>query len=205
FGALPIYTRVAEASPHGQGSISMLEELLPRWRGKAFVLCLLGFAATDFVITITLSAADATAHIIGNPFVPPAFAHPITLTLLLLTLLAAVFLKGFKEAIDLAVVIVGIYLALNVVVIAVGLTEILYHPEYLPRWRDALFVEHGTPTLMMAAALLVFPKLALGLSGFETGVAVMPLVEGRPDDDPERPAGRIANTDKLLRTAALIM
>jgi hypothetical protein len=203
-GALPIYRRVAENSPDGQGSISMLEELLPRWRGKAFVLCLLGFAATDFVITITLSAADATAHVIGNPFFPPSFHHQMALTLVLLALLSAVFLKGFKEAIGLAVGIVGVYLVLNVVVIGRALAEVLQHPEYLPRWRQELFTQHSSPLMMLAAAFIVFPKLALGLSGFETGVAVMPLVKG--GDDPENEvAGRIANTKKLLGTAALIM
>ena len=204
-GALPVYTSVAAASPNGQGSISMLEDLLPRWRGKAFVLVLLGFAATDFVITITLSAADATEHIIHNPFVPAAFDHPVAVTIVLLTGLGAIFLKGFREAIGLAVVIVAVYLALNIVVLIVGIREVLFHPEYLPRWTNALFTQHGNPVTMLLVAFLLFPKLALGLSGFETGVAVMPLVKGEPGDSPERPAGRIRSTRTLLKTAALIM
>jgi hypothetical protein len=205
FGALPIYNRVAAASPHGQGSISMLEELLPRWKGKAFVLCLLGFAATDFVITITLSAADATAHIVGNPFVPPVFNHPIALTLVLLAALSAIFLKGFREAIGLAVIIVFVYLLLNVVVIGVAMERVIAHPYVIPAWRNGLYAQHGSLTMMIALALLLFPKLALGLSGFETGVAVMPLVKGDPKDNPATLEGRIQNTRKLLRTAALIM
>jgi len=205
FGALPIYNRVAEASPHGQGSIAMLEDLLPRWKGKAVVLCLLGFAATDFVITITLSAADATAHILGNPFVPERFNHPIAFTLVLLAALSAVFLKGFKEAIGFAVGIVGVYLVLNVVVIGYALVHVFQHPAVIPAWRDALYAQQSSPLMMFAFALLLFPKLALGLSGFETGVAVMPLVKGDPSDDPEHPVGRIRNTTKLLRTAAVLM
>jgi hypothetical protein len=203
--ALPVYRQVAEHSPHGQGSIVMLEELLPRWRGKVFVLFLLGFALTDFVITITLSAADATAHIVENPFVPHAFDHPVAVTLVLLAVLGAIFLRGFHEAIGLAVFIVAGYLLLNAVLLAVTLWQVVRHPELLGGWSRALFTLHGSPWTMAGICLVLFPKLALGLSGFETGVAVMPLVHGGPDDPPARPAGRIRNTRKLLLTAALIM
>jgi hypothetical protein len=126
-------------------------------------------------------------------------------TLILLAALGAIFLKGFREAIGLAVVIVAVYLALNVVVIAVGLAELAGHPEYFPRWLNALNTEHNNPLMVLALSVWLFPKLALGLSGFETGVAVMPLVKGEPTDSEDHPAGRIRNTKKLLRTAALVM
>ncbi|HEY9718866.1 MAG TPA: amino acid transporter [Trichormus sp.] len=207
-GALPVYCRVAEESPHGQGSISMLEHLLGGWRGKALVLCLLGFAATDFIITITLSAADASAHVVQNPFsniCPVLLQNKLGLTLFLLLLLGGVFLMGFREAIGISVLIVGVYLLLNAVVVIVALSQLNGDTLKIVDWGHKLFVRHGTPLRMLAISVLLFPKLALGMSGFETGVAVMPLVKGDKQDDIEHPTGRIKNTRKLLVTAAAVM
>jgi len=205
-GMLPMYRVVARESPHGQGSIAMLESLLSFWRGKLFVLCLLGFVATSWIITITLSASDATAHLTENPLVPP-FLHDyeVLITILLLALLGGVFLKGFTEAIGVAVTIVGAYLALNLVVVVVGFYEILSNPQTFTGWQDALFTNYGNPLTMLAVSFLFFPRLALGLSGFETGVSMMPLVRGDEDDAPDQPEGRIRNTRKMLLVAALIM
>ncbi|MFI5677698.1 APC family permease [Streptomyces cellulosae] len=205
-GALPVYRRVAEESPRGEGSIAMLERLLSFWKGKLFVLTLLGFAATDFLITITLSAADASTHLIENPHLTSTLHDKqMLITLILVALLGAVFLKGFLEAIGVAVVLVGIYLTLNLVVVFVGLWHVITADHVVTDWAGALTTEHGNVFAMVGVALLVFPKLALGLSGFETGVAVMPHVQGDPDDTDERPTGRIRDTKKLLTTAAVIM
>ena len=228
FGALPVYNRVAEESPHGEGSISMLERLLSRWKGKLFVLALLGFVATDFIITITLSAADATAHIMENPFTPGFLRHQIGITLVLVAFLGAIFLRGFKEAIGIAVVLVGAYLFLNLIVIGVGLFQLVTHPFHFNDWKNAMLQHpsvNGRTWMIIALALMLFPKLALGLSGFETGVEAMPLVKGGRDLTSEDWArinstrtgrtvepqisslleGRIKNTQKLLQSAALIM
>lgn len=205
-GALPVYRRVASESPRGEGSIAMLERLLPRWGGKLFVLALLGFAATDFMITMTLSAADASAHAVENPFAPDwLHGQEIAITLALISALGIVFLRGFKEAINVAVVLVGVYLALNAVVVGVGLMHVVTEAHVVTDWWAALNQQNGNPLVMVGIALLVFPKLALGLSGFETGVAVMPQIKGSPSDTDEQPTGRIRGTHKLLTTAALIM
>src|SRR5215204_4486897 len=206
-GMLPMYRRVAEQSPRGQGSIAMLEDLLSFWKGKVLVLILLGFVATAWVVTITLSAADATAHIVENPLVP-AFFHDqdVAVTLVLLAVLGAVFLKGFKEAIGIAVFVVGAFLLANLVVVGLGFYEIATNPQVLADWQDRLFTRSGgDPLVLLGVSLLVFPQLALGLSGFETGVSMMPLVAGGEGDDPDRPVGRIHNTHKMLTTAAIIM
>ncbi len=199
FAALPLYRRVAQSSPNGMGSIAMLEHLFPEWGGKVFVLVLLGFATTDFIITMTLSAADAAAHFVHNPFVPRGLGSQMLVTLVLLGILGAIFLKGFKEAISIAVVLVGSYLSLNAIVAVRALFEVLHHPHLVVGWKNALFGVHPNWLVTAGVCLLLFPRLALGLSGFETGVSVMPLISGQDIN------ARIRNTQKLLVTAAAIM
>ncbi len=203
FAALPVYNRVAAASPNGQGSIAMLEKLFPGWGGKFFVLALLGFATTDFIITMTLSAADAAAHFIHNPVIHHIAPHwlqsQMVVTFLLLAILGAIFLKGFKEAISIAVVLVVTYLLLNAAVTIVAIREVLHHTELIPQWKQALFAQHHSIWAMIGVSMFLFPQLALGLSGFETGVAVMPLISSSNLQE------RIANTRRLLATAAIIM
>ena len=225
FGALPVYSHVASESPHGQGSIAMLERLMHGWKGKTLVLILLGFAATDFVITKTLSAADAAVHLIENHYwkahIPQWLVawgedhQRMAITILLLVFLGAMFLRGFSEVIGVAVGIVGVYLLLNVIVIGSCLIYLVFHPDKFATWLTDIqhghwHLEHEIFTskdtwALIGTCLLIFPKLALGLSGFETGVAVMPMIEADSGDDPHKPKSRIRNTRKLLLVAALIM
>jgi hypothetical protein len=129
-GALPVYAEVARRSYAGQGSIAMLEHLLSGWAAKIFVLVLLGFAATDFVITMTLSAADAARHAIENPYLGRYVGNSHMLfTISLLLLLAVIFLIGLREAIEVATVIAIPYLFLNLIVLFAGGVEIARHPE----------------------------------------------------------------------------
>ena len=217
-GALPIYRHVAGETPDGVGSIGMIERMFSGWGAKLVVLVLIGFAATDFVITKTLSAADAAAHLISNPLyagsAPDWLLHQMPVTMFLLVLLGAMFLKGYGEVVGLACVLVVAFLGLSLVVVTASVFHLLTHPELLRHWFAEIsagryHLEHaplsGTgPWVAVGISLFVFPKLALGLSGFETGVLHIHLVKGT-DADPEDPAARIANTRNMLLVSALIM
>ena len=228
FGALPVYAYVASKSPKGLGSIALLERMVRGWTGKLLVLTLLGFVATAFFFTKTLSAADAAKHLAENPMWQstlngfPALKSllqdrsQLIIALVLLMALGAMFMRGFREVIGMAVVIVAVYLLLNLLILGSGITYLLSNPDVLEAWTAGLHntenwgnidVSPGTGGwgLILLVCLLYFPKLALGLSGFETGLMVMPLIKGKDDDKPDEPEGRIRNTRKLLLTAAVIM
>jgi hypothetical protein len=218
FGALPIYSHVAGETPDGVGSIGMIERMFKGWGAKLVVLVLIGFAATDFVITKTLSAADAAAHLISNPLyenhVPEWLKGQMPTTMFLLVMLGAMFLKGYGEVVGVATVICTAFLGLSLVVVLASVSYLVTHPALLQQWFTEISTGHyhidhaplsGTgPWVAMGIAVLVFPKLALGLSGFETGVLHIHMVRGT-EADPHNEQARIANTRRMMLVAALIM
>lgn len=206
FGMLPMYRRVAKESPDGAGSVAILENLLPFWRGKLFVLVLLGFVCTSWIVTITLSAADASVHVLENPGTPEVVhGHGVALTIGLVVVLGGVFLLGFGEAVRVAVPLVALFLTLNTVIVVSGLVKVATTPEIWSGWTAAL-TEGGTGfSGLVEPALLAFPLLVLGLSGFETGVSMMPLVAAGSGNETQRLHDRVRNTRKLLTAVAVIM
>ena len=203
-GALPVYWRVAGRARTARGPSPCSSACSPGGRASCFVLVLLGFVATDFLITMTLSAADATAHLLENPL------RPALLTGTRRGHAGAAgrcwrrCSSGFSEAIGIAVVLVAVYLALNAVVVGVGLAHVATRPA-LADWTDRADRRARQPLGDDRRRPAGVPQTGARLSGFETGVAVMPQIEGGPQRHRGRPGGRVRNTRKLLTTAALIM
>ena len=88
--------------------------------------------------------------------------------------------------------------------VVVGVGDVLAGPDVLSGWTDRLTAGGGVGDLVLPT-LAAFPLLVLGLSGFETGVSMMPLVEADGRTPEERLAARVRNTRRLLTTAALVM
>jgi hypothetical protein len=234
FGVLPVYLYVAGKSPHGKGGIGLLETRFTGWLGKLVMLILLGFVAADFVLTRSLSTSDAAAHIEGNRYYQqhaswifrtwlPGLAPWLGLTeqvgLSVLLMVAAFGLyfflvnqlsKGFLGA---ASGIVVAYILLNAIVLWSSWSHIQEHPEVVAEWKQNLSGSTGDISgggsrvipMLLLLALVTFPAMAIGVSGFELTLATAPLIRGSSSDDPHYPARRIFNTRLMMVSAAVIM
>ncbi len=208
FAALPTYFAISQRSFAGLGSIAMLEKLVKGWLGKFLLLALIAFAVTDFMITITLSTSDAAAHLVDNPMLAHYFAESalwgkLSISLTMVSLLGLIFFFGIREAVTMAVLICVPFLLLTFTVIVRALYELFLHPSLFSNWINNPVFEVSHVSFFLVI-MIAFPKLALGLSGFETSVSTMPLVYTKDESAPV-PTERIAGTKKMLFTSAIIM
>lgn len=239
-GALPVYFYIAGNAPPGQGSAALIEKHITGWHGKTLVLILLGFAATNFVFTRTLSTADAAVHVVQNPapgwqatldawgqggaqaanwlddpvwkkacaFWDRQLVTTLLLLALNLTLWPLIWFGFTKRLVQASVAVVAAFLALTAVILGSGLLYAARHPELAETWWAAVRAGNwgitrpswaGTDAWsLVKMSLWLLPKVALGLSGFELSLVVMPLVRGGH-------GGQVANTRKLLVVSAAIM
>jgi hypothetical protein len=232
--AVPIYWYVLGRSPDGRGAAGLLEDRIPGWRGKLVVLTLLGFAAADFVITRSLSVADAAIHVLNNPhgrafverlnlrrlatgsyFWPldqllHRIAEPRVAVSLCLSMISFAVWQVLKRGVHrrvLALMAAAVlaYLALTGFVIVCGLGHLLEHREVFDAWQTSNLPRAASPVWPWVSVILwSFPQMALGLSGFEMIMTVAPGV--RPAESAmSSTAGRIRNTRKLMIVGASIM
>jgi hypothetical protein len=245
--ALPVYWYVVGRASDGRGATGLLENSTPGWRGKLIVLTMLGFAAADFVITRSLSLADAAIHLINNPhglrlvarwptalfsedlhlwapleYVRQRLAEPQVTFTVTLSIVSFILWQLLKRGITRRILIVttaavSCYLVLSALVILSALAYIAEHSEIWHTWLKVVFgtsnsadditdpSTHSWPWAWLQIVLWSFPQMALGLSGFEMIMNVVPRVSGGPGAESGMPAGRVRNTRKLMLTAALIM
>jgi hypothetical protein len=245
--ALPVYWYVVGRASDGRGATGMLEDSTPGWRGKLLVLTMLGFAAADFVITRSLSLADAAIHLIHNPhglrllarwplpllneehqLWPPLeyllhrLAEPRVTVTLGLSVISFGIWQVLKRGITRRILIVttaavSCYLILSALVVLSALAYIAQHSEVWQAWLNVIFAapqairdaatqsDSAWPWVWLRIFLWSFPQMALGLSGFEMIMNVVPRVSGGANEQSGTPAARIRNTRKLMVTAASIM
>ena len=126
-------------------------------------------------------------------------ATPVAITVLLLLVLGGVFLLGFSEAVGVAIPLVAVFLLpQRASWSSSAWSRWSQHRVRWSTWRDALTAGGGGVGGMVGPAVLAFPLLVLGLSGFETGVSMMPLVAAEGGNAEQRLRSRIRNTRKLL-------
>jgi hypothetical protein len=243
FAALPIYLYIVGRSPHGEGAIGLLERRWPGWRGKFFVLILVGFIGTDYIMTRSLSTADAAEHLTSNPIFREQSSwfrdHPEVVRdqlpsflqgrffdslneRLVVSVLLAITSFGFyfwlvrsldRGFLGFAVFIVVSFLAVNLAVLIPAWKYLLEHPDLLSQWQEnlrPLLAEmhtntSGTLAFLATIALVTFPPMAIGLSGFELALVSAPLVRGSETDTHDAPRGRIFNARLMMLTAAVLM
>jgi hypothetical protein len=241
--ALPVYLYIAGRSPHGEGAIGLLERRWPGWRGKLLVLVLVGFIGTDYIMTRSLSTADAAEHLTANPLFraqsevwlrdPEAVRNALPAPLrgvffealserLVVSVILAIVSFGFyfwlvrsldRGFLGFAVAIVLLFLAVNLLVLVPTWQYLLQHPEILRDWQQSLPTllgdirsnAGGTLAFLGLIALVTFPPMAIGLSGFELALVSVPLVRGSASDTPEHPRGRIFNARLMMIAAAVLM